>query len=66
MSALRLAERLIKRAKERTKENHKEMDKGKSNDEYHRLVGKNQELRWMQNECKEFLAQIEREEDLDD
>ncbi len=66
MSALRMAELILGRAKERLEENHKEMDKGKQVDQYNRLVGKNQELKWIQDMTREFLAQVEGEETVDD
>lgn len=66
MSALRLAELILTRARERVEENHGEMDKGQPNDRYRTLVGKNQELRWIQDICREYLAQVEGEEELDE
>lgn len=62
MSALRLAELLLVRVKDRIKENHTEMDKGKPFDQYNRLVGKNQELKWIQAEVGDFLRKVEGEE----
>jgi len=66
MSALRMAELILKRSQERVEENHAQMDKGGGHDQYMKLVGKNVELRWIQGITKDFLAQVEGEEDLDE
>jgi hypothetical protein len=66
MSALRIAELLLSRCKERLAENHATMDKGGAVEQYQRLVGKNQELRWMMDLTKEYLQQVESEEELDE
>lgn len=65
MSALRMAELIQNRCKSRLAENHGHMDKGTGLEQYHRLVGKNQELKWVLELTKEFLQQVEGEE-LDD
>lgn len=66
MSALRLAELVLVRSRERVEENHIEMDKGQPLDRYNRLVGKNQELKWIQDICREFLEKVEGEDTLDE
>ena len=66
MSALRLAELILTRSRERVEENHAAMDKGQPDHLYQRYVGKNQELRWIQDICREFLEQVEGEEELDE
>lgn len=66
MSALRIAELVLNRAKERIRENHVQMDKGCGQDQYMKLCGKNAELRWIMGITREFLAQVEAEEDSDD
>ena len=58
MSALRMAELILGRAKERLEENHKEMDKGKQADQYQRLVGKNQEVCWIQYMPGVFFSHV--------
>ncbi len=62
MSALRMAELLLNRCKQRQAENHATMDKGVNNDQYQRLVGKNQELGWVMSLTREYLQQVEGEE----
>jgi len=47
-------------------ENHAGMDKGVNEEQYQRLVGKNQELRWVMDLTKEYLQQVESEETLDE
>jgi len=66
MSALRMAELILNRTKARVTENHVHMDKGAGIEQYNRLVGKNQELRWIQDLTREFLQQVEGEEAEDD
>jgi len=66
MSALRIAELLLNRCKARTAENHATMDKGVNIEQYERLVGKNQELRWVMDLTKEYLQQVESEDELDE
>lgn len=66
MSALRIAELILVRARERLEENHIQMDKGLGHDQYMKLVGKNVELRWIQDITREFLTQVEGEEELDE
>lgn len=66
MSALRIAELLLNRCKARVAENHAGMDKGVNEEQYQRLVGKNQELRWIMDLTKEYLQQVESEETLDE
>jgi len=66
MSALRMAELILTRARERLEENHVQMDKGGTHDQYMKLVGKNTELRWVQDMTREFLAKVEGEEELDE
>ena len=66
MSALRIAELILVRTKDRIAENHAEMDKGKTHDQYMKLVGKNTELRWIQEVTREFLAKVEGEDEADE
>jgi len=66
MSALRIAELILNRSRERLEENHIQMDKGLGHDQYMKLCGKNQELRWIQDITREFLAKVEGEEELDE
>jgi hypothetical protein len=66
MSALRMAELVLNRSKERMAENHAQMDKGCGHDQYMKLVGKNVELKWVQTITREFLAQVEGEDEADD
>jgi len=42
------------------------MDKGVNIEQYERLVGKNQELRWVMDLTKEYLQQVESEDELDE
>jgi len=63
MSALRIAELVLNRAKERLAENHANMDKGVPHDQYMKLVGRNAELRWIMEITREFLEQVEGEEE---
>jgi len=42
------------------------MDKGVNEEQYQRLVGKNQELRWVKDLVREYLQQVESEEELDE
>ncbi len=66
MSALRIAELIFVRTKERIAENHAQMDKGVGHDQYMKLVGKNVELRWVQDITREFLEKVEGEDEADD
>ena len=66
MSALQIAELLLNRCNARTAENHAAMDKGVNEEQYQRLVGKNQELRWVKDLVREYLQQVESEEELDE
>jgi hypothetical protein len=42
------------------------MDKGCGHDQYMKLVGKNVELKWVQTITREFLAQVEGEDEADE
>lgn len=66
MSALRMAELVLTRAKERKAENHIQMDKGVGHEQYWKLVGRNAELKWIQDITREFLAKVEGEEEADE
>ena len=65
MSAIRLAEIILKRSKEKIEEHHKQMDKGVSHDAYLKLVGRNAELKEVISMTRETLDKIEGE-DVDD
>jgi hypothetical protein len=66
MSALRMAELILVRCKERVSENHAQMDKGQNPEQYQRLVGKNQELKWVVDLTREYLQQVEGEDEADE
>ena len=66
MSALRMAALILTQTRENLEENHVQMDKGGSHDQYMKLIGKNSELRWVQDMTREFLAKVEGEEELDE
>lgn len=65
MSALRMAELIVRRCKERTAANHAAMDRGVDPEQYMKLVGRNAALKELQTETQDFLKQVEGEE-LDD
>lgn len=66
MSALRMAELVLNRARERIEENRSSMEKGVAHDQYMKLCGRIAEDRWIMGICREFLAQVEGEEEADE
>ncbi len=65
MSAMRLAEIILKRCNDKIEEHHRNMDKGQSQEIYWKTVGRNAELREVISMTRETLARIEGE-DVDD
>ena len=65
MSAIRLAEIILKHCNEKIEEHHAQMDKGVPHEAYLKLVGRQAELKAVRSMTRDALAQIVGE-DVDD